>query len=298
MELFDCTIVIPVRNKASELQDSVQIYLRQDLGAVPFIIIDDASDNPADIERAVRGLSCCQLVRQNQRTGQAGARNVGLRMATTKFCLLMDDDSHVDNPADLSSFLRSPPENPTEALYRFETIRQDDGYRGGIPATAPAMAIDLFIGFGALMHRTRVLSAGAFRDFWMYRGEEEDLAIRLFRNGLQIRYTPGIRVIHRYQPYIRSAADVAEYEYLNVRNTLLFYFLNYPMPLGIIEGTTRALKSVLVAPRNRSDRVRGLYAGLSDCLRYARVRTPLSYRQLSDYRHFRRSVQRQLQKYE
>jgi glycosyltransferase involved in cell wall biosynthesis len=295
MKLPDCTIVIPVRNKAEELRVSVNYYLDQGLGDVPFIVIDDASDNPADIRQAVQGLSNCHLVRQKQRTGQAGARNVGLRMAKTRFCLLMDDDSHIDNPEALESFLLKPPRMSDTAVWSFAVIRQKDGMRDGIPEGLPSMRMYKFPGCGVLFHREKILQVGGFRDFWVYRGEERDLAIRLFRADLDIVYSPGIRIIHRYQPSRRGQSHVSEYEYLNVRNTLLFYFLNYPMPLGLFEGAVRALKAVIVAPRNRWDRIRGLWRGCVDCFHYADRRTPLSYQQLHRYKAFCQSVQRKLE---
>ena len=105
MILPDCTILIPTRNRAKELEETVRLLCERGLSDTPVIVVDDASDDPDATEAAVADLKNCRVIRQTKRTGQAGARNVGLRASATTYALLLDDDAHPDNPEALVVFL-------------------------------------------------------------------------------------------------------------------------------------------------------------------------------------------------
>jgi len=285
MILPDCTIVIPTRNRPDELEETARLLCERGLADTPIIVVDDASDEPNATQAAVVNLKNCRVVKQARRTGQAGARNAGLRTASTTYVLLLDDDAHPDNPEALGAFLQKPREEDT-AVWRFETIRERDGYRDGIPEKFPASRVSGFIGFGALLHRERILDVGGFRDVLMYRGEENDLAIRLFRANLQIQYVPGIRFIHRHQA-VRDKAFEREYARMTTRNIVLYYGLNYPLVCGISQGLARGLKDCAMASQFRYAKITGLAQGISVLAREWHQRTPLSWSQMRAYKTFR-----------
>ena len=295
MILPDCTILIPTRNRAQELEETARLLCECGLSGTPIIIVDDASEDPDATEAAVVALENCRVIRQTKRTGQAGARNVGLRASATTYALLLDDDAHPDNPEALAVFLDARHEVDV-AIWRFETIRERDGYRDGIPAGFPASRVSGFIGFGALLHRERVLSVGGFRKVIVYRGEENDLAVRLFRAGLQIRYVPGIRFIHRHQ-LVRSELFEQEYARLTTRNTLLYYGLNFPFLYGIPQGLSRAFKGCITATRFRRFKVLGLLQGVCVLIGLWSQRTPLSWAQMREFDVLRQNEIVLLKKY-
>ena len=105
MILPNCTILIPTRNRAQELEETARLLCECGLSGTPIIIVDDASEDPDATEAAVVALENCRVIRQTKRTGQAGARNVGLRASATTYALLLDDDAHPDNPEALAVFL-------------------------------------------------------------------------------------------------------------------------------------------------------------------------------------------------
>ena len=280
MKLPGCTLVVPTRNRADEMRVTVGHLLRAGLADTPAIVVDDASDDPSATAAALSGLTDCALVRQPSRTGQAEARNEGLRRATSPFCLFLDDDAHIEDAAPLMDFLAGGPD-PDVGLWRFETIRSYDGYRDGIPADTPAMPLHTFIGFGVLMNREAVLRVGGYRGFLRYRYEEDDLAARLFRAGLPIRYQPGVRFIHRHTATARSSA---EYEFLSSRNVFLLHAMNWPWPGGLLRGLAGAAAVIVRRRRFPRATVRGLLDGMVTLARHRRERTPMSRRQAAAYR--------------
>ena len=128
MKLPDCTIIIPTRNRGAGARHTVDLLCRQDLADTPVIVIDDASDDPEETRAPLAKLSDARFIGQETRTGQAAARNVGLETAHTRYCLFMDDDSHLEDAAPLVAFLQQLEPSET-AVWRFETIREADGYR-------------------------------------------------------------------------------------------------------------------------------------------------------------------------
>jgi GT2 family glycosyltransferase len=286
--LPDCTIIVPTRNRGEELAVTAAHLVRVGLAATPVIVVDDASDDPEATRAAVRGLPNAVVHVQRCRTGQAGARNLGLREARTSLCLFFDDDAHLEAAPPLVRFLTELPTDPGIAVWRFETIRSYDGYRDGLPEGLPVMPLHTFIGFGALMRRDAVLSVGGYRGFLRYRHEEEDLALRLFRAGLHIHYQPGIRFIHRHTPVAR---DNAEYEFLSARNILLLYAMNWPWPLGLAMGVAKAGSVILRRRKHPGATIGGLFDGLGTLARRIAERTPLTHRQLADYRALRDEVE-------
>lgn len=280
---MDCTLIVPTRNRADELRVTAEHLIRCGFGAVPTIVIDDASDDPAATREAVSALTNCRVLFQHRRTGQAAARNLGLETATTPYCLLLDDDAHMEEGDSLRAVLRETLD-PSVAIWRFEAIREVDGYRDGFSADAPAMDLHSFIGFGALMDRKAVLGVGGFRSFLRYRHEEEDLSMRLIRAGFRIRYRPGVRFIHRHTPVAR---DSAEYAFLSARNVLLLHTLNAPWPVGLFLGVAKGLSVVRYAG-HRVSKFRGVLCGIWQTIIRLGSRTPMSRAQWKAYCALRR----------
>jgi len=287
MILPDCTIVIPTRNRARDLQVTAQRLIELELADTPIVVVDDASDDPDASRAAIARLRQVRFVPLEKRSGTAEARNVGLQTATTDYCFFLDDDSHPEEAKALYTFLSSVQDGGT-AVWRFETIREYDGDRAGLPENMPRAELATFIGFGVLMNRSAVLGVGGYRACFRYRCEEDDLAVRLFRAGLHIRYEPGIRVIHRHTTEARCST---EYDFLSARNVFLLYAYNWPLPVGPLLGLAKSA-SVIVKTRNHiAVRLQGVASGVATFLRHWHDRTPLSWRQVASYRKLRRRVE-------
>jgi GT2 family glycosyltransferase len=283
--LPNCTIVIPTRNRADDLAETARNLRERGLASTPCIVVDDASDDPDATRRALEPLAGADVIRLPQRCGTATARNHGLRHAETDYCFFLEDDTDLEDASPLRSFLDSLRRDDI-AVWRFEMIRASDGDRAGIPADLPGTDMHTFLGSGVLMDRKRMLEVGGYRDIFMYRQEEDDLAVRTFRAGYRMRYEPGIRIIHRHTGAARCSA---EYAFLSARNVLLLYGLNWPQPGGLFLGFAKSVSVIVKGRDHPLARVRGCAAGLVAVLRNWSSRTPLTREQAAQYRRLRQS---------
>lgn len=283
--LPNCTIVIPTRNRAKDLEKTVGNLHRQGLASTPCIVIDDASNDASATRRALAPLPNAELVCLPRRSGTAAARNRGLRGAATDYCFFLEDDTDLESAAPLRGFLDRLHRDDI-AVWRFEMIRASDGHRAGIPADLPGTDMHTFLGSGVLMDRERMLEVGGYRDTYIYRHEEDDLAVRVFRAGYRMRYEPGIRVIHRHTAAARQGD---EYAFLSARNVLLLYGLNWPQPGGLLLGFAKSLSVIVKGRGYPLARIRGCAAGLATLCRNWSSRTPLTRKQAARYRQLRQA---------
>ena len=146
--------------------------------------------------------------------GIAQGRNMALRLATTKYVLLVDDDILFTNKTDLPTMLRllegtdasiiggTYENGPTfDSLIRIHQTNASlsVGWYAGIyyqslAPFAPCYETDCVHNF-FMFNRAHILAAGAWDDtFQVY--EHEDFFMTMRRLGIKIVYCPHITVIH------------------------------------------------------------------------------------------------------
>jgi glycosyltransferase involved in cell wall biosynthesis len=94
-ESYPISVVIPVYNSGADLERCLDALLRNSLGEVEVIVVDDAStDGCADRVAAMvsEAGGRLQLLRLEKRSGPAAARNEGLLRARHKYLFFLDSD--------------------------------------------------------------------------------------------------------------------------------------------------------------------------------------------------------------
>jgi succinoglycan biosynthesis protein ExoO len=88
------TVVIPTYNARSQVQRAIGSALRQTVGDLEILVIDDASSDgtPAVIEHAYRADPRVRLLQLEQNGGPARARNAGIKAAHGQWIALLDAD--------------------------------------------------------------------------------------------------------------------------------------------------------------------------------------------------------------
>lgn len=198
------TIVVPVRNRAGEL-DACLTALRQHSGEVAIVVVDDASDAPEQIAR-IAGRYGAELIRLTHNRGPAGARNAGLQAVHTPIAAFVDSDClvsagwlgalvpHFDDPlvAAVAPRIVGDATGPAGMVGSF-TRGATPLDLGPEPANVTAQGRVSYVPSAALLLRAGDVTF----DESMRFGEDVDLIWRLRAAGWSVRYEPTVRVLHR-----------------------------------------------------------------------------------------------------
>lgn len=180
--------MLPTRNRPEILSRTLAA-----LGSLPahnaeVIIVDNASDQPPKVERALANGIGVRVIGMDENAG-AAARNVGVHASEpgARWIVMLDDDSH---PVSIR-FLESLANATSDVLAVSADIhlpahkRREDG---GLP--------EVFIGCGVAIRRDAFLASGGYDHAFNYYVEEYDLAARLLLMGGRVAFHPSFVVHH------------------------------------------------------------------------------------------------------
>ena len=203
----DLTIVVPVRDRAAQLERCLDA-VRRTCPDSPIIVVDDGSADPrATAAACERGGAA--LAGHPRSRGAAAARNTGLRDAETPFVAFVDSDVVV--PTGWAHRLlghfgdrRVAAVAPrVVALHRGRAPvgayeeRHSPLDMGGRPGAVGAGRLTPFVPSAVLLVRRD--AAGDGFDEALPIGEDVDLVWRLVAGGWQVRYAPDTLVSHDHR---------------------------------------------------------------------------------------------------
>ncbi len=204
--LARCTLVVPVRDRARELDR----LLASVPAGIEAIVVDDASRRAAPIARvaAERG---ARLVRLETNVGPGGARNAGLRLVRTPFVVFADSDIVLEPDtvrillrhfADPRVAMAAPRivglaiEGSDTWVGRYEDARSSLDL-GSRPAAVRPRSPVSWASTACVVARVDALAEGF--DARMRVGEDVDLGWRLVEAGWRVRYEPAARASHEHR---------------------------------------------------------------------------------------------------
>jgi len=212
----ELSVVIPTCGRPEVLRATLVALLRQrdELRRAEVIVVVDGED-PASVAavRELAGDAPCPVVAITQpRSGQGVARSEGIRRATGRVVLMLDDDI-VAAPTLVAEHLRHHagrddtvvtgalpmPALPREpAHYRLVRRWWDDTLAEmASPAHVPTFRD--FVTGNVSVPRARLLEAGLFDPaFTGYGREDYELGHRLLRAGLRFVHAPAAAGVHHY----------------------------------------------------------------------------------------------------
>lgn len=118
------SIIIPSYNRPHFLPRAVKSALQQTIEEVEVIVVDDGSDEPVTLAEHPR----LKVIRLSQNSGNAVARNVGLKAAKGQYVTYLDDDDQLlPNMAQVSldALRNTTLPQPVAALSGLEVIKPD-----------------------------------------------------------------------------------------------------------------------------------------------------------------------------
>lgn len=265
------TIVLLTYNCGHRLERILERTCRLGL---PVVAVDNASsDDTVAVLEAYDGI---EVIRLPRNIG-AAARNLGVQHARTPYVAFCDDDGWYE-PDGLVRAVELLDAHPRLALVNARILVGPDGAldpisaemadsplpeRHGIPGT-------VLLGFmaGAVIVRAEAYrSVGGYDERFFIGGEEETLAMKLAREGWQLRYRPDVIVHH--EPSIANAPYLRPY---GLRNTIWNAWLNRR-----VGSAVRWTAFVLADSPKNADWLRGvamIFTGLPWVLRERRPMAP------------------------
>lgn len=213
--LPDISIVIPVKDRAAELQRCLTSLsnLNYPQGKLQVIVVDDGSSD--DSALVARRFGAMVVPSGGSGRGPAAARNVGASMAGGEILAFIDSDCSAsrewlnellpafNNPAMAAVGGQVDGMCSESAVDRYETVMSSLAL-GSHERTGSGGSDTFYLpSCNLLVRRAAFRSAGGFRDE-MHVGEDVDLTWRLRDKGWTISYLPAGNVLHEHRSSVRS----------------------------------------------------------------------------------------------
>ena len=270
-------IGIATKNRWDDLKVTLEKLRDFGLGSLRILIFDDNSDNACPFDaRAI--CSGAEMTRFDASCGYIVRRNEIAEAMNAKYYLSLDDDSFpiVGLLEEAVAYAESLSDNFCLGFPIWEGGRQLNESVLETPHQVRS-----FIGCAHLLDRQRFLGLGGYRSELIHQGEENEIAVRAFQEGLLCRRFPGFQIAHTATNVGRSFYRM---DYYGSRNKLLWN--DWYLPPGqklVRQGRAIINRTRLFAMTRRPGHMRGSLAGLQEIPRYERFRRPLSSVQFREW---------------
>ena len=252
------SVVIPLYNKATEIERALLSVVKQSLAPREIIVVDDGSTDGSHliVERIMREHpeANIRLERQENR-GVSAARNRGISLATGKYIALLDgDDCYLSGY--IAEVCRLMAYYPTADVYStgFDIVNNDSRYKANTPEQEgiinPAKeALEgryPVIPSTATIRREALLSIGGFPE-GMRIGEDQWVWVRLMQQGATFCFSPMTLVRYSRTATNRSASiyrsEQSEHSIAELYSSKNETLVNeYIARIGIGKAITQSIK--------------------------------------------------------
>lgn len=205
------TVVLPTHDRGAELRQSVESILAQTFVDFELVIVDDASQTPADeflggLERDSR----IRVVRLDRNSGVSRARNRGIEVSRGAYVAFLDDDDRF-RPNKLERLADVFDSTNVDVVYhRMEIHFVREGFTYVNRPHPRAFTLDQLLSKNLLgsptmvaVRRSAVVATGGF-DADLPALEDFDLWIRLKRDGATFHYVHEVLADYRRDTDARS----------------------------------------------------------------------------------------------
>jgi GT2 family glycosyltransferase len=270
------SILITTRNRVDELRRTLLVL--QSLDPPPHEILITADGCSDDTAAVVRALAPSAILIENPASiGSVASRDAMLRRATGDLALMLDDDSHPEQPDCLATLDTLFAARPRLAVATFP--QRTDEY----PATLTQSDFGLekpvrsFANSGACLRVATYRALPGFEPMFGHMYEEPDYALQCIAAGWDICFIPDITIRHHWTPNQRS--EIRNH-HRHARNELWSTLIRCPFPLVLALIPYRILSQArYAATRGPAWLVREpawwLHA-LAGCPRAIRKRNPVT----------------------
>jgi len=282
------SIVLATRNRPVELARALASCFAQTYRPIEVLVYDDASG--PDVERVVRGFPQAKYERSDDARGSIVLRNRGFHAAHGEYILSLDDDAYLTSKDTLQPVVAQFEANPSCAIIALPLIEPATGSRTGLiqagRSLPPGTPLRNYRGSAAVLHRRRVLEAGAYREPLIHQSEERDLAVRILQLGYSVLLGDAPPAVHTPSP----ARDRDRLDWLGIRNSFLFDLWNIPHPYLAPRLAADAIRLFFyrLSLGGLARKIRHILGGLRDAWALRALRRPVSVRTWRQYSRLER----------
>ena len=233
---MDLSVIIVTYNSADFIVECLSSVLASEGVALEVFVVDNASsdDGASLVREKFHGV---RLIVNSANLGFGAANNRAMPYCEGRYTILLNPDTTVkaDSFLNMARFMDSHPkvglagpmvENPDatrqdSVSYRYPGHRYGEGDLGKLPG-------DIACVLGACqIARTDLLRSikGFDEDFFLY-GEDQDICLRVRRQGLEIGFIPGAVIMH-HGGHSERKTEPAEVVRKKLRAEHLFYRKHY-----------------------------------------------------------------------
>jgi GT2 family glycosyltransferase len=253
------TISIATRDRPEVLEATLRRLCDFGLGNCEIVVCDDGSTAPLN-PLALGLFPHGRLLRHPIATGQAIARNHIVEDAGRPYVLQLDDDSYPVSGS-MESLVAAARERDDWLAMALPLEEPARGRRAQMPRH-PAMPLRGFVGCAALLNRRAFLAIGGYAGWVGRMVEEDELSIRGYKKGLEIRGVGDVCIRHDVTTLQRNLAAI---EYLCFRNWTTTWLQHAPFPEVVLRVVRLAGAAVSTMIRFcRSSAIRGFANGIFD----------------------------------
>lgn len=185
---YDCSLIIPTRNRREVLADTLERISALQDERFDVMVVDNGSTEDTSALRS--RFESVRWITLNDNRG-AAARNVGAQAAQGRVLFMLDDDSWPE-PGVITRAVQRLDSRPELGAIACRVLLADSGGRhdaGGVPG--------VFFNCGAAMRRSAFLATGGFPESFEYYAEEYVVACRMLQLGFRIEPQGDLVVWHR-----------------------------------------------------------------------------------------------------
>lgn len=204
------------------------------------VVLVDNNDDERDRSAMLAGFPVTKLHKTGLNLGATLGRNCGIKVASGKYLLFLDDDAVVYPVDFVDVVVRLFASYPKAGVFAFKSLDFNTKklITEEFPHTNKHLSADTpfktfrFIGVANAVRREVFEKVGLYRPDFFYGAEEFDLAYRAIKAGYEIWYTPEVWVLHKHDPGGRMPSMTAVES--NYRNKLKVGFLHLPSHIRLI----------------------------------------------------------------
>ncbi|MFD0835497.1 glycosyltransferase family 2 protein [Mariniflexile aquimaris] len=225
------SILITTKNRLPDLKETLnQLSSFIENKNIEFIICDDGSSDGTSnfIETNYNSI---QLIKNQKSKGLVYSRNRLLNLTKAKYAITLDDDAHILFQNALEIIENYFESNKKCAVIAFR-IFWGKVLPENLSHSQTNSKVKSFVGCGHVWRMEAWRTIPNYPDWFVFYGEEAFASFQLFKNNLEVHYTPDVLVHHRVD--VKSRKNQNDYQ-IRLRRSLrsgwYLYFLFYPWEL-------------------------------------------------------------------